>query len=253
MKSLTTFVFSLFLCSAFGQNAWQDAVNLNDYFEFDPVRFRAEVDNSADVNEIAILQIVSKYCPDAIQTTIKDGVPIIKVNLKTCFAGNPFISLHQYAQSNFSSIIPIDILSKVESPSESTGTGGSGRRASGSLITNLADGLAIFLAKRTKEELNATFFEGLRKKMNEHPTYQRLFPATYDLIYVIGEEIYNYNAYIESLREVFQKDLKVLPNNLRQYSIDVQFVKKQEYQLAKNKESRAGRGHEHEAPPAFHQ
>ncbi len=231
MKSLTTFIFSLFLAMAIGQNAWQDAVVLNKYFEFDPVRFRVEVDNSTEVNETAILQIISKYCPEASQMTVEDGLPVMKVNLKTCFEGNPFISLHQYAQSDFSNILPIDKVFKPVSPGGGSGTGGRGGLGGGSLITNLADGLAIFLAKRTKEELNATFFEGLRKKMNEHPTYRELFPATFDLIYVIGEEIYNYNAYIESLREVFQKDLKVLPHNLRQYAIDNQFVKKHEYQL----------------------
>ncbi len=232
MKTSFTIAFTLIcLAPMVGQNAWKDAARLNDYFEFDPVRFRAEVDNSVEVNEIAVLQIVSSYCPDALQTTVENGLPVIKVNLKTCFEGNPFISLHQYAQSNFSNLIPIDIISESVSPGGSSGAAGKGGLGGGSLITNLADGLAIFLAKRTKEELNATFFEGLRKKMNEQPTYRMLFPATYDLIYVIGEEIYNYNAYIESLREVFQKDLKVLPENVRQYSTNVQFVKKQEYQL----------------------
>lgn len=235
MKTLLTSIFGLFLLMAFpfvasGQNAWRDAAKLNEYFEFDPVRFRAEVDNSVDVNELKIMEIVANYCPEAVQTIMDSNGVILKVNLKTCFQGNPFISLQQYAQSDFSNFLPLDFAPKIHANSngsENLNRGSSG----GNLITKLADGLAIFLVKRTKEELNATFFEGLRKKMDEEPTYRMLFPATFDLIYVIGAEIYNYNAYIESLRECFQKDLKVLPMNLRQYSMDYQFVKKPEYQI----------------------
>jgi hypothetical protein len=68
--------------------------------------------------------------------------------------------------------------------------------------------------------------------MEKEPTYRSLFPATYDLLYVIGNEIYNYNAYIETLREGFIADLKALPLNVRQYSQSNDFIKKMEYRIA---------------------
>ncbi|MCF8243994.1 MAG: hypothetical protein K9J37_03270 [Saprospiraceae bacterium] len=227
MKTFRIFsLLLLFSVQLAAQNAWQDAVKLNEYFEFDPVRFRAEIDNSTDVDEVAIMQIVSKYCVDAVSPN-EDGT--FRVNLNKCFEGNPFISLRQYAQSDFSNRLPNMISAEGGNVGGMSGGGG----LSGvNFVTKLADGLAIFIVKRTKEELNATFFDGLRKAMEKEPTYRAFFPATYDLLYIIGNEIYNYNAYIETLREGFINDLKVLPMNVRQYSQNNDFIKKMEYRIA---------------------
>ncbi|MBK9014821.1 MAG: hypothetical protein IPM82_12510 [Saprospiraceae bacterium] len=226
MKTFITATLLLLISSFLtAQNAWQDAVKLNEYFEFDPVRFRAEIDNSTEVDEEAIMAIAARYCVDAVSPDGED----FKVNLTKCFEGNPFLSLRQYAQSDFSNRLPRLLKSDGPSTQESRPGGG---LSGGSLITNLADGLAIFLVKRTKEELNAAFFDGLRTAMEKEPTYKALFPATYDLLYVIGTEIYNYNAYIETLREGFINDLKVMPLNVRQYSMDNNFIKKPEFRIA---------------------
>lgn len=224
----TCLIYSILLLISLpvaSQNAWQDAVKLNEFFEFDPVRFRAEVDNSTEVDEEKIMAIVSKYCVDAVVEDEQGKM----VDLTKCFEGNPFISLRQYAMSDFSN--RLSPLALSEGKNGASGRGGGGL-SGGNFITNLADGLAIFLVKRTKEELNATFFDGLRKAMEKEPTYRSLFPATYDLLYVIGNEIYNYNAYIETLREGFITDLKALPLNVRQYSQSNDFIKKQEYRIA---------------------
>lgn len=226
MKTNILTAFLLFLSSfLFAQNAWQDAVKLNEYFDFDPVRFRAEIDNSVDVDEVAVMEIVARYCPTAVYD--EDGIQ--RVDLDACFTGNPFISLRQYAQSEFKNLLSASFRPESEGPKGRPHGGG---LAGGSFVTNLADGLAIFLERRTKEELNATFFDGLRRAMEKEPTYKALFPATYDLLYVIGNEIYNYNAYIETLRQGFISDLKVLPLNVRQYSQDYEFIKKPEYRIA---------------------
>ncbi len=224
----TCLIYSILLLISLpvaSQNAWQDAVKLNEFFEFDPVRFRAEVDNSTEVDEEKIMAIVSKYCVDAVVEDEQGKM----VDLSKCFEGNPFISLRQYAMSDFSNRLAPLVLTENKNEAGSRGGGG---LSGGNFITNLADGLAIFLVKRTKEELNATFFDGLRKAMEKEPTYRSLFPATYDLLYVIGNEIYNYNAYIETLREGFITDLKALPLNVRQYSQSNDFIKKQEYRIA---------------------
>jgi hypothetical protein len=224
----TCLIYSILLLISLpvaSQNAWQDAVKLNEFFEFDPVRFRAEVDNSTEVDEEKIMAIVSKYCVDAVVEDEQGKM----VDLTKCFEGNPFISLRQYAMSDFSNRLAPLVLTENKNEAGSRGGGG---LSGGNFITNLADGLAIFLVKRTKEELNATFFDGLRKAMEKEPTYRSLFPATYDLLYVIGNEIYNYNAYIETLREGFIADLKALPLNVRQYSQSNDFIKKMEYRIA---------------------
>ncbi len=81
-------------------------------------------------------------------------------------------------------------------------------------VTKLADGLARFLVKRTKEELNLAFFSRFRETILAHPEMQALFPATTAVFMAIGEEIYRVSAYLESFREAFIQDLNLLPGNL---------------------------------------
>jgi hypothetical protein len=83
-------------------------------------------------------------------------------------------------------------------------------------VTNLADGFAKFLVKRTKEELNVTFFSRFYEliKKEEYRDARTLFPQTYATLSAIGNEIYNYQAYLSGLRESFEKDLNGLLDNL---------------------------------------
>ena len=81
-------------------------------------------------------------------------------------------------------------------------------------VTNIADGLAKFLVKRTMQELNIAFFEKFKTFISKYPDLQSVFPHTYVALTIIGDEIYNYEAYIQTLRESFEKDLKVLDENL---------------------------------------
>lgn len=83
-------------------------------------------------------------------------------------------------------------------------------------VTTIADGFAKFLVKRTKEELNIAFFERFKKFITD-PRYidlQTVFPQTYRALMIIGDEIYNYEAYIQTLRESFENDLSTLDKNL---------------------------------------
>jgi len=93
-------------------------------------------------------------------------------------------------------------------------------------VTNYADGIARFLVERTKAELNAYFFTGFRKKLKENIELQTLFPNTSGLMDVIGEEIYNYNSYINSLRQAYEMDLSNLFINFQN------LIKTPEYQRA---------------------
>ncbi|MGC4037200.1 MAG: hypothetical protein QM764_14675 [Chitinophagaceae bacterium] len=83
-------------------------------------------------------------------------------------------------------------------------------------VTNIADGLAKFLVKRTKQELSIAFFDKFNKLIAD-PNYidlRTVFPATYQALSIIGDEIYHYEAYIKTLRESFEKDLSTLNTNL---------------------------------------
>jgi hypothetical protein len=81
-------------------------------------------------------------------------------------------------------------------------------------VTNFADGMARFMVERAKTELNVFFFDKFRDRLDSTIELRILFPNTYQQLRIIGSEIYNYNAYITSLRESFEKDLAALFVNL---------------------------------------
>lgn len=83
-------------------------------------------------------------------------------------------------------------------------------------VTTFADGLAQFLIKRTKDELNIAFFDSFRTliQKEEYKDLQTIFPETYRTLQIVGDEIYNFERYIETLRESFKNDLASLTTNL---------------------------------------
>jgi len=93
-------------------------------------------------------------------------------------------------------------------------------------VTNIADGLAKFIVARMKEELSTAFFDKFKKEMEtpEGQKFKILFPTTYTALQSIGSQIYNYSAYIDLLRESFQKDLALLIPNLQQLIDQTDFL-----------------------------
>ncbi len=80
----------------------------------------------------------------------------------------------------------------------------------------IADGMARFIVRRTKQELNAAFFQKFADliKKPEYQDAQTLFPQTYLTLLSIGNQIYNYELYLTSLREAFEMDLNGMMINL---------------------------------------
>ncbi|MCU0429644.1 MAG: hypothetical protein MUF42_06695 [Cytophagaceae bacterium] len=72
---------------------------------------------------------------------------------------------------------------------------------------NLADGLAKFLVERTKQELTIYFFQKFKSDLNKYDELSKLFPATWLVLSTIGEDIYLFEAYLNTLREAFAKDM----------------------------------------------
>lgn len=78
-------------------------------------------------------------------------------------------------------------------------------------ITDLADGMARFLIKRGKQELNAAFFSQMKKTLNKYPECGTLFPATTNVLNTV--ETYRYAELLQTLQNAFNTDLKnLLPN-----------------------------------------
>ena len=81
-------------------------------------------------------------------------------------------------------------------------------------VTNIADGFAKFIVKRTKEELSIAFFQKFKDELDKHPDLPILFPDTYKLLKAIDQDIYNYSTYINNLRDAFRSDLQTIDEHL---------------------------------------
>jgi hypothetical protein len=79
-------------------------------------------------------------------------------------------------------------------------------------VTALADGLAQFLVERTKEELNEAFFRKFKDFLDEYPEFKKLFPNTN--AFVNNFNSWEYSNLLNTLREAFDKDIKLLLANI---------------------------------------
>lgn len=86
-------------------------------------------------------------------------------------------------------------------------------------VTNFADGLARFLVKRMKEELNILFFEEFEKELQKQKDLQVLFPSTFSILSVAKAEIYNYQKFLPALQQAFEYDLDEFLTNAYQWSV----------------------------------
>ncbi len=78
-------------------------------------------------------------------------------------------------------------------------------------------GLTDFLVTRTKQELTIAFFRDFQKIVNQSEEMQYLFPNTTKILLKIDEDIYQFKAFWEVLRESFLKDLESMVYNLDDY------------------------------------
>ncbi|MFT3908264.1 MAG: hypothetical protein QM737_02465 [Ferruginibacter sp.] len=85
-------------------------------------------------------------------------------------------------------------------------------------VTNFADGIAKFLVKRFKEELSITFFQKFKKEIDQSQELRTLFPQTYKVLSAIDKDIYQFSAYLNTLREGFIKDLTNLYIDFKKFT-----------------------------------
>ena len=131
------------------------------------------------------------------------SVDINRQSFKDTLRQNPF--LKEFIPSGSIKSGPTDKLSLSNFSLSSIG---------GLDVTTIADGFAKFIVKRTKKELSIAFFDKFKEFISKYPDLRTVFPQTYRALTVIGDEIYNYEAYIQTLRESFENDLSTLEKNL---------------------------------------
>lgn len=79
-------------------------------------------------------------------------------------------------------------------------------------VTAFADGIAQFLVDRAKTELNEAFFDRLKSFLDKYPEVKTIFPNTYVLL--DNFDSYQYSNLLNTLKEAFDKDLKLLPADM---------------------------------------
>lgn len=79
-------------------------------------------------------------------------------------------------------------------------------------VTVIADGIAKFLVKRSKEELNVAFFSKFKVFLNKYPELKVVFPQTCTVLGSIAS--YQYAAMLPALRQGFNTDLNLVTTHL---------------------------------------
>ncbi len=109
--------------------------------------------------------------------------------------------------------------------------GASHSTSSGFRVTTVADGIAKFLVSRAKEELSIAFFRDFKDQLTKDQRLGQLFPSTTATLMLIDDQVYQFNRYLESLRESFIRDLKVMPTNVSSYLQNNNIIKNPTYLL----------------------
>jgi hypothetical protein len=203
-KFLAAFLFLCYVAgSCLAQNAYYDAKVLieNGWVRFSELTTKKEEILINKQNAEAALSLLFKYLPDADKRQVENETdPVKRFQLyQAAFANNPFINIAGTVQDH-----PLhELTSSARAAAENT----LGSTANMDIST-IADGLAKFLVKRTKQELATTFFEKFSDALENEKDLQKIFPSTYSILKVLGSEVYNYQVYLSSLREAFEFDLE---------------------------------------------
>jgi len=140
----------------------------------------------------SIKQLLSQYYP---------GIPVNSINKKLVDSNVFFKDLFLNGAAGGASMYVKNSLSSI----------------GGLNVTNFADGLAKFLVERTKQELSITFFEKFKDDLNGSDELKILFPATLKVLNTIDDEIYLFDAYLNTLREAFIKDMMNFYEDVQQF------------------------------------
>lgn len=205
-------IFWMLLALLLGENLsaqtlLHDAMVLNSSFT-EPTAAsanRAALRRGVTLSEEQLLAI-HRYLPDSVPFTPE----AMNDALDEAFAGNPFLRM-EVTDANLAGIGRLEMLGGSQSARQS---------ASGFSVAGFADGLSRFLVKRTKQELSQAFFTDFKEKMRREPVLDHFCPATKMHLELIDQDVYQFNKYLESLREAFTADMSALPGNTENYLRD---------------------------------
>lgn len=118
-----------------------------------------------------------------------------------------------YAQNKFLAPIVNEFLGEAD-PQSFSGLASVFSSIGGLDVTSFADGAAKFMVKRAKQELSIAFFRKFKNVIRDTRDIGTVFPQTANLLNAMDEEIYEYEKYLQNLREAFKRDITEIHRNL---------------------------------------
>lgn len=216
---ITFFIFFINTYISYGQNLLQDAIVLTEATKDIEGNMTLDVDKN-------VLEVLAKYIK-----TAEDKLNCDELIKK--FDGNPYIG-----RDNHNPLITMDCAASAARSSIDQFGGAEiyDYKSSYTPISQamIIDGIADFLVKRMKQELSLAFFDKFKDFLldTEEGAYaEMLFPATHRTLLAIGDQIYDFDDYLESLREAFLQDLRSLPLQTLELLDDLDLIKKQELKV----------------------
>ncbi|HLP92809.1 MAG TPA: hypothetical protein VK168_02190 [Saprospiraceae bacterium] len=206
-------IFFLLLClllhaGAHAQTLLQDAEALREYFDQpDASDFDQRLIFNWDALDARHSEIMRKYC------ITKDTLTTYWV--EESFRDNVFLLVERTDQNR---VLLAGFAGEDRVESSKTGVS-----ASGFSVSTLADGLARFLVKRTKQELSLAFFDEFKETVRNDRYVGHFCPFTQAQLLRIDSDVYQFNDYLESLREGFTADMTSLPMSLETFVRDESF------------------------------
>jgi hypothetical protein len=194
MKKLFLLSMLFLSMNLFAQNAYYDALTISKYVVGDKL-------STDSVSKAEYAKILNNYL----------------INPKTTFTVNTIFNDYRVpASPNFNpffiGILPVEGAGAAFGNLLSKKSGGLLPFIGGLDVTNIADGLAQFLIKRGKQELNIAFFQKMKDFLEDNVEARTLFPAT--SVFLGNIDAYRYSELLQSLRESFYKDISNLIVNL---------------------------------------
>ncbi len=195
-----------------GSSIFEDALELRSYLtvlSLDPEAPTLAKFSEREEDQFRMRQLLARYAEG-------DAVPSDPIG--DFYRKNPYFTR---IQGKAKLLLPGSVFQSVVSMEGNVVTpplvGAPGPGGIGGIFsaTRVADGIARFLVARTKEELTVSFFRKFQAALTENPEIGIMFPATENLLESIDKDIYQYKAYLSSLRYTFLTDLNLLPANLR--------------------------------------
>ena len=186
-KYFLVLFFTLTFHSGDSQNVYYDALQLSD-LDPDYIDTLPEKLEFPAFNQREAAQILKNY-------TVGDTS---YGNIYKTFQSNPFIGLPEDAGMSTTAI--------------SGAARGELSKVGGLNVTKFAVGLSDFLIDRAKRELNVAFFEKLKDWINDQPEAEVLFPKTKQ--YLENIWAYEYSVMLNTLRQAFEKDLRMLDEHV---------------------------------------